>query len=75
MSRRDTPTSAYGFWRDPNRPYWWERFWSVLTGRKPAYAEADKPASVYAHADNCDWWTDQYPWECSCGAIGGSNVE
>ncbi len=21
------------------------------------------------HAPNCDWWTDQYPWECTCGAI------
>jgi hypothetical protein len=21
------------------------------------------------HAPTCDWWTDQYPWECTCGAI------
>lgn len=21
------------------------------------------------HADNCDWHADQYPWECTCGAI------
>jgi hypothetical protein len=21
------------------------------------------------HADNCDFHTDQYPWECSCGGL------
>ena len=21
------------------------------------------------HDDNCDWHVDQYPWECTCGAI------
>ena len=21
------------------------------------------------HTDNCDWHVDQYPWECTCGAI------
>lgn len=21
------------------------------------------------HADNCDWHLDQYPHECTCGAI------
>ena len=21
------------------------------------------------HADDCDWHVDQYPWECTCGAI------
>ena len=21
------------------------------------------------HSNNCDWHTDQYPWECNCGAI------
>ena len=20
------------------------------------------------HDLNCDWWTDQYDWECCCGA-------
>lgn len=19
------------------------------------------------HKDNCEYWHDQYPWECSCG--------
>lgn len=21
------------------------------------------------HGDQCDWHLDQYPWECTCGAI------
>ena len=21
------------------------------------------------HATNCDWYVDQYPWECTCGFI------
>jgi len=21
------------------------------------------------HADDCGWHVDQYPWECTCGAI------
>ena len=21
------------------------------------------------HTSDCDWHTDQYPWECTCGAI------
>lgn len=21
------------------------------------------------HDDNCDWHVDQYPWECTCGAV------
>jgi hypothetical protein len=25
--------------------------------------------SAAIHASDCEWHLDQYPWECSCGAL------
>lgn len=33
-------------------------------------AEAEKlPIPASAHAEDCEWHFEQYPWECDCGAI------
>ena len=27
------------------------------------------PPRASDHGDQCEWHHDQYPWECTCGAI------
>ena len=67
VGRRTTITGARVSLRD--QPHAAGRSTRCTTHPRKDHTMSKREMPPQRHAPNCDWWTDQYPWECTCGAI------